>query len=161
MPQVVGENGRVKGLDAFFIEPALTAGTILGQLLKVRPAGHLRQRSRTGFSLSPTGFWQQMFQLSIYYTKHHLLITNVICVLQQLICTYSPDVTADHEANVLGERMNQLKQSRTRVRIAGQHQTLRPVNMEFIHRDTSLKFSSMSLYETFNFVFNNNYRVFW
>lgn len=43
VPQVVGENGSVKGLDAFFTEPALTAGVVLGQILKVRPAGHLDQ----------------------------------------------------------------------------------------------------------------------
>lgn len=55
------------------------------------------------------------------------------CFLKQFICTYSPDVTADHEADVLGERMNQLKQSRTRVWITSQHQTLWPVNMEFNH----------------------------
>lgn len=43
VPQVVRENSSVKGLDAFFIEPALTAGVILRQLLKVRPAGHLNR----------------------------------------------------------------------------------------------------------------------
>lgn len=43
VPQVVRENSGVKGLDAFFIEPALTAGVILRQLLKVRPSGHLNR----------------------------------------------------------------------------------------------------------------------
>lgn len=56
MPHVVSENRSVKGLNAFFIQPALTAGVILGQLLKVRPTGHLnrdtggdRRRQRTRF----------------------------------------------------------------------------------------------------------------
>lgn len=44
MPQVVRENRSVKGFDAFFVEPALTAGVILGQLLKVGSTGHLKQR---------------------------------------------------------------------------------------------------------------------
>lgn len=52
--------------------------------------------------------------------------------------TYGPDVAADHQAHVLGERMNQLKQSRTRVWITSQHQTLRPVNKEVNHSDTFL-----------------------
>lgn len=43
MPHVVGVNRSVKGLNAFFIQPALTAGVILGQLLKVRPTGHLNR----------------------------------------------------------------------------------------------------------------------
>lgn len=43
MPQVVGKDRSVKSLDAFFIQPALTAGVILGQLLKVWPAGHLNK----------------------------------------------------------------------------------------------------------------------
>ena len=41
VPQVVGEDGRVEGLDAFLIEPALAAGVVLGQLLEVRPPGRL------------------------------------------------------------------------------------------------------------------------
>lgn len=44
VPQVVSENRSVKGLDALFVEPALTASVILGQLLKVRPTGHLNRR---------------------------------------------------------------------------------------------------------------------
>lgn len=43
VPQVVGKDRSVKSLDAFFIQPALTAGVILGQLLKVWPAGHLNK----------------------------------------------------------------------------------------------------------------------
>lgn len=46
------------------------------------------------------------------------------------ICTYCLHVTADHEADVLGERMNQLKQSRASVWITSQHQTLGPVNTD-------------------------------
>lgn len=43
VPQVVGKNGSVKSLDAFFIQPPLTAGVILRQLLKVWPPGHLNK----------------------------------------------------------------------------------------------------------------------
>lgn len=44
VPQAVWENRSVKGLDAFLIEPALAAAVVLGQLLKVRPPGHLDRR---------------------------------------------------------------------------------------------------------------------
>lgn len=47
--------------------------------------------------------------------------------------THCLDMTADHEADVLGERMNQLKQSRTSVWITSQHQTLGPGNTHFTH----------------------------
>lgn len=43
VPQVVGKDRSIKSLDAFFIQPALTAGVILRQLLKVWPAGHLNK----------------------------------------------------------------------------------------------------------------------
>lgn len=46
MPQVVGKDGSVKSLDAFLIQPALTAGVILGQLPKVWPAGHLNKDAK-------------------------------------------------------------------------------------------------------------------
>lgn len=42
-------------------------------------------------------------------------------------------MTADQQADVLGERMNQLKQSWPRVWISGQNQTLRPVNDAHLH----------------------------
>lgn len=44
MPQIVGVDRSVKGLDAFFVEPSLTPSVILGQLLKVGPTGNLEQR---------------------------------------------------------------------------------------------------------------------
>lgn len=50
---------------------------------------------------------------------------QIVCV-----CTYGPDVSADHEADVLGEGMNQLKQRRTRVRVSRHDQTLWPVNKD-------------------------------
>ena len=45
VPQAVGEDGGVEGLDAFLVEPALTAGVILGQILEVGPTGHLEGTS--------------------------------------------------------------------------------------------------------------------
>lgn len=56
---------------------------------------------------------------------------------QQIMCTYGPDVSADHEADVLGEGMNQLEQRRTRVRVSRHDQTLRPGNKDiFLKRRT-------------------------
>lgn len=57
MSQVVGENSGVEGFYAFFIEPALTEGTILVQLLKIWPPGHLNRdtggdRGRNGATLT-------------------------------------------------------------------------------------------------------------
>lgn len=49
VPQVVGKDGSVKSLDALLIQPALTAGVILGQLLKVWPAGHLNKDAKPFF----------------------------------------------------------------------------------------------------------------
>lgn len=57
---------------------------------------------------------------------------KIVCV-----CTYSPDVSADHEADVFGEGMNQLEQRRTRVRVSRHDQTLRPVNKDvFLNHQT-------------------------
>lgn len=129
VPQVVSKNSRVKGLDAFLVQPALTAGVILGQLLKVRPAGHLNRnvmgRQRSSFSM--TLLRTLMPESVLMYEQR-----------RQFICTYGPDVGADHEADVLGERMNQLEQSWARVRISSHDQTLRPVNKGFNHRESSL-----------------------
>lgn len=43
MSQIVSKNCRVEGFHAFFIQPVLTAGAILVQLLKVWPSGHLNR----------------------------------------------------------------------------------------------------------------------
>ena len=80
---------------------------------KVRPTRHLNRR-----------------ETQVMEGEDLLLLSNYVDVSFE-VCTYSPDVTADHETDVLGERMNQMKQSRTRVWITGQHQTLRPANMEY------------------------------
>lgn len=39
--QVVGENRRVEGFYAFFVQPALAAGAVLVQLPEVWSSGHL------------------------------------------------------------------------------------------------------------------------
>lgn len=117
MPKVVREHMSVKGLDPFLVEPALTAGVFLRQLLQVWPTGHLNTRKTPAMTGEGKGE----------------VCNHAENVSAMLICTYGPDVSADHEADILGERINQLKQSRTRVWITSHHQTLWPGNMDFTH----------------------------
>lgn len=46
MSEVVGKDRSVERLKTFFIQPTLTAGVILGHLLKVRSAGHLNNGAK-------------------------------------------------------------------------------------------------------------------
>jgi len=109
VPQVVREDWCVEGFDVFLVEPALAAGMVLSQLLKVWPAGHLESTHST--------MLQNMLMLKLHlYEKCDGFI----------VCTYSPDVATDHQANVLGEGVNQVCQCRTGGGVANHHQALGP-----------------------------------
>lgn len=108
--QTVREDRSVEGLDSFLIEPALTACMILWVFLKVWPTRHLRRWDGQG-------------------TVGELKDGRRPDVSSEAV-TYGSDVAADHQTHVLGERMNQVKQSRTSVWKSSQHQTLWPANTQ-------------------------------
>lgn len=56
------------------------------------------------------------------------------------MCAHHAHMPADHQANVLGEAVNQIEKSRTGVGVPGHHQTLRSTQTHTQERKHGFRF---------------------